>query len=229
MVNIGEKSKVVIDWVVQPVDYSREKADSMAHKMAKKYGIPKDNIVIEPKFCMKNKKGEDVPLTNELITNIQDPKFQQMMFVKFAEDNEIEDFDAEAINDIDNQLNTQIDYEVYDKFKKYEVKWIKWGNFLSYGEENFIDFTQLHGLIHLKGEPANESGKSTLAYDLLHFLLFGKASSERLMSSQNSLTDTFQKRRSVSLKGVCVLRGRIMSSGEPSPGRNSKSVQTRAR
>lgn len=179
MVNIGEKSKVVIDWVVQPVDYSREKADSMAHKMAKKYGIPKDNIVIEPKFCMKNKKGEDVPLTNELITNIQDPKFQQMMFVKFAEDNEIEDFDAEAINDIDNQLNTQIDYEVYDKFKKYEVKWIKWGNFLSYGEENFIDFTQLHGLIHLKGEPANESGKSTLAYDLLHFLLFGKASSEK--------------------------------------------------
>ena len=179
MIKIGEKTKVVVDWVVQPVDYSREKADSMAHKMAKKYGIPKDNIVIEPKFCVKNNKGEDVPLTNELITNIQDPKFQQMMFVKFAEDNEIEDFDAEAINDIDNQLNTQIDYEVYDKFKKYEVKWIKWGNFLSYGEENFIDFTQLHGLIHLKGEPANESGKSTLAYDLLHFLLFGKASSEK--------------------------------------------------
>ena len=179
MIKIGEKTKVVIDWVVQPVDYSREKADAIAHKMAKKYGIPKDNIVIEPKFCVKNNKGEDVPLTNELITNIQDPKFQQMMFVKFAEDNEIEDFDAEAINDIDNQLNTQIDYEVYDKFKKYEVKWIKWGNFLSYGESNFIDFTQLHGLIHLKGEPANESGKSTLAYDLLHFLLFGKASSEK--------------------------------------------------
>ena len=179
MIKIGEKTKVVIDWVVQPVDYSREKADGIAHKMAKKYGIPKDNIVVEPKFCVKNKNGEDVPLTNELITNIQDPKFQQMMFVKYAEDNGIEEFDADAINDIDNQLNTQIDYEVYDKFKKYEVKWIKWGNFLSYGESNFIDFTKLHGLVHLKGEPANESGKSTLAYDLLHFLLFGKASSEK--------------------------------------------------
>jgi DNA repair exonuclease SbcCD ATPase subunit len=179
MIKIGEKTKVVIDWVVQPVDYSREKADGIAHKMAKKYGIPKDNIVVEPKFCVKNKNGEDVPLTNELITNIQDPKFQQMMFIKYAEDNGIEEFDADAINDIDNQLNTQIDYEVYDKFKKYEVKWIKWGNFLSYGESNFIDFTKLHGLVHLKGEPANESGKSTLAYDLLHFLLFGKASSEK--------------------------------------------------
>lgn len=179
MIKIGEKTKVVIDWVVQPVDYSREKADGIVHKMAKKYGIPKDNIVVEPKFCVKNKNGEDVPLTNELITNIQDPKFQQMMFIKYAEDNGIEEFDADAINDIDNQLNTQIDYEVYDKFKKYEVKWIKWGNFLSYGESNFIDFTKLHGLVHLKGEPANESGKSTLAYDLLHFLLFGKASSEK--------------------------------------------------
>lgn len=179
MVKLGEKSKVVIDWFVQPVDYSREKADTIAHKMAKKYGIPKDNIVVEPKFHVKNNKGEEVPLTNELITNIQDPKFQQMMFVKYAEDNGIEDFDLEAIKEIDNVLNSQIDYEVYDKFKKYEVKWIRWSNFLSYGENNFLDFTTLHGLVHLKGEPANESGKSTLAYDLLHFLLFGKASAEK--------------------------------------------------
>ena len=179
MTNLGEKTKVIIDWTVQPVDYSREKADSIAHKMAKKYGIPKDNIVVEPKFITKRADGQEVPLTNELITNIQDPKFQQMMFVKFAEDNGIEDFDADAINDIDNQLNTQIDYEVYDKFKKYDVKWIRWSNFLSYGEDNYLDFTKLHGLVHLKGEPANESGKSTMAYDLLHFLLFGKASSEK--------------------------------------------------
>lgn len=179
MIKIGEKAKVVVDWAVQPVDYSREKASTIAGKMAKKYGIPKDNIVVEPKFYTKNHKGDDVPLTNELITNIQDPKFQQMMFVKYAEDNNIEGFDAEAINSIDNQLNTQIDYEVYDKFKKYEVKWIRWSNFLSYGENNFLDLTTLHGLVHLKGEPANESGKSTLAYDLLHFLLFGKASSDK--------------------------------------------------
>ena len=179
MVQLGEKTKVVAEWVVQPVNYSREKADSLAHKMAKKYGVPKDNIVIEPKFVTKRADGQEVPLTNELITNIQDPKFQQMMFVQYAEDNDIEDFDAEAINEIDDQLNTQIDYEVYDKFKKYEVKWIRWSNFLSYGAENYLDFTKLHGLVHLKGEPANESGKSTLAYDLLHFLLFGKASSEK--------------------------------------------------
>ena len=179
MTEIGKKAKIVIDWYVQPVDFSREKADGIAHKMAKKYGVSKDSITVEPKFRVKRTDGADVPLTNELITNIQDPKFQQMMFVQYAADHGIEDFDADAINDIDNQLNALIDYEVYDKFKKYNVKWIKWDNFLSYGEGNYIDFTKLHGLVHLKGEPANQSGKSTLAYDLLHFLLFGKASSEK--------------------------------------------------
>jgi len=179
MTEIGKKAKIIIDWYVQPVDFSREKADGIAHKMAKKYGVSKDSITVEPKFRVKRADGADVPLTNELITNIQDPKFQQMMFVQYAADHGIEDFDADAINDIDNQLNALIDYEVYDKFKKYTVKWIKWDNFLSYGEGNYIDFTKLHGLVHLKGEPANQSGKSTLAYDLLHFLLFGKASSEK--------------------------------------------------
>ena len=179
MVKIGESTKVLIDWTVQPVDYSREKANEIAYKFAKKYGIQRSNVTVEPKFVTKKKDGKEVPLTNELIVNIQDPKFQQRMFVEYADDNDIEDFDAEAINEIDNHINTLIDYEVYDKFKKYEVKWIKWGNFLSYGESNYMDFTKLHGLVHLKGEPANESGKSTLAYDLLHFLLFGKASSEK--------------------------------------------------
>ena len=179
MMKLGDKSKVTVTWHVQPVDYSREKANNIAHKMAKKYGIPADNVTVEPDYYSRKENGEEAPLTNDLIVNIQDPKFHQVMYVKYAEDNEITDFDAEAINEIDNQVNTRVDYEVYEKFKKYEVKWIKWSNFLSYGEDNYMDFTKLHGLVHLKGEPANESGKSTLAYDLLHFLLFGKASSDK--------------------------------------------------
>jgi DNA repair exonuclease SbcCD ATPase subunit len=70
-----------------------------------------------------------------------------------------------------------INYEVYDAYRRYEIKWIKWSNFLSYGESNFFDFTKLSGLVLLNGEPANQSGKSTFAYDLLHFLLFGKTNS----------------------------------------------------
>lgn len=174
---IGKKSKVEIQWNVIPSNYSLEKAETIRAEMAKKYGIPKDNITITPNFIKLNENGEVVALSNEVIDNIQDPKFQQNLFLKYFEENGITEYNFDEICKIDNHINSLIDYEIYDASRRYEIKWIKWSNFLSYGENNFFDFTQLSGLVLLNGEPANQSGKSTFAYDLLHFLLFGKTNS----------------------------------------------------
>lgn len=174
---IGKKSKVEIQWNVIPSNYSLEKAETIRAEMAKKYGIPKDNITVTPNFIKLNDNGEVVALSNEVIDNIQDPKFQQNLFLKYFEENGITDYNFDEICKIDNHINSLIDYEIYDARRRYEIKWIKWSNFLSYGENNFFDFTQLSGLVLLNGEPANQSGKSTFAYDLLHFLLFGKTNS----------------------------------------------------
>ena len=174
---IGKKSKVEIQWNVIPSNYSLEKAETIRAEMAKKYGIPKDNITVTPNFIKLNDNGEVVALSNEVIDNIQDPKFQQNLFLKYFEENGITEYNFDEICKIDNHINSLIDYEIYDARRRYEIKWIKWSNFLSYGENNFFDFTQLSGLVLLNGEPANQSGKSTFAYDLLHFLLFGKTNS----------------------------------------------------
>ena len=174
---IGKKSKVEIQWNVIPSNYSLEKAETIRVEMAKKYGIPKDNITVTPNFIKLNENGEVVALSNEVIDNIQDPKFQQNLFLKYFEENGITEYNFDEICKIDNHINSLIDYEIYDASRRYEIKWIKWSNFLSYGENNFFDFTQLSGLVLLNGEPANQSGKSTFAYDLLHFLLFGKTNS----------------------------------------------------
>lgn len=174
---IGKKSKVDIQWNVIPSNYSLEKAETIRAEMAKKYGIPKDNITVTPNFIKLNDNGEVVALSNEVIDNIQDPKFQQNLFLKYFEENGITEYNFDEICKIDNHINSLIDYEIYDAHRRYEIKWIKWSNFLSYGENNFFDFTQLSGLVLLNGEPANQSGKSTFAYDLLHFLLFGKTNS----------------------------------------------------
>jgi hypothetical protein len=56
----------------------------------------------------------------------------------------------------------------------YTIKWLKWDNFLSYGEGNQFDFTKYKGLVLLNGEPANQSGKTTFAMELIRFVLFGK-------------------------------------------------------
>ena len=174
---IGKKSKVEIQWNVIPSNYSLEKAETIRVEMVKKYGIPKDNITVTPNFIKLNENGEVVALSNEVIDNIQDPKFQQNLFLKYFEENGITEYNFDEICKIDNHINSLIDYEIYYASRLYEIKWIKWSNFLSYGENNFFDFTQLSGLVLLNGEPANQSGKSTFAYDLLHFLLFGKTNS----------------------------------------------------
>lgn len=172
-IDIGQSSKVEIQWNVKPIDYSVEKVDEIRSKMANKYGISKRNIHINPNFIKKNANGETEVATSDISKNIQDPKFQQELFKKFLEENNITDYNFDAILNIDNMINSIIDYSVYDKYRRYRIEWVRWSNFLSYGENNFIDFNDLNGLVLLKSEPANQGGKTNFACDLIKFLLFG--------------------------------------------------------
>lgn len=174
MIKVGDKSKLHFHWKVNPYDFSKEKENNLIEKISNKYSITKDRIKIIPEFIMINSEGEKISVTNDIISNIQNPSFQQELFKEYILVNGIKDFDFELIKKIDSELNGKINYEVYDKFRQYSIKWVKWSNFLSYGENNFFDFTNLNGLVLLNGEPANQSGKTTFAIDLLHFLLFGK-------------------------------------------------------
>lgn len=174
MIQVGKKSKINIVWKVNPYDYSKDKIVSLTNIVAKKYGISKDNVKIIPEFKMVNDKGEVVGITNDIISNIQDSNFQLSLFKEYLCVNDIKDYDFDMIKKIDSEINSKINYETYEKHKRYSIKWVKWSNFLSYGEDNFFDFTKLNGLVLLNGEPANQSGKTTFAIDLIHFLLFGK-------------------------------------------------------
>lgn len=176
-VNITGNSKVSIIWNVLPMDYSREGENAIISKFAIKYGIPKENIKIEAKFISKNEKNETIPFSNDIITNINDTVFQQNLFKKYIEEKGITDYDFNKIVEIDSFINNYIDYDKYDKNKRYTIKWIKWDNFMSYGEGNFIDFTNLNKLVLLSSNPANQGGKTTFSIDLIRFLLFGKVTS----------------------------------------------------
>jgi DNA repair exonuclease SbcCD ATPase subunit len=176
-VNITGNSKVSIIWNVLPMDYSREGENAIISKFAIKYGIPKENIKIEAKFISKNEKNETIPFSNDIITNINDTVFQQNLFKKYIEEKGITDYDFNKIAEIDGFINNYIDYDKYDKNKRYTIKWLKWDNFMSYGEGNFIDFTNLNKLVLLSSTPANQGGKTTFSIDLIRFLLFGKVTS----------------------------------------------------
>lgn len=202
---IGKKSKICVVWKVKPTDYSEEGKKNIIAAMATKYGIDKKNIIVSPEYLAEGQK-KDV-LNSENIESIHDPQFQQELFKKYLEENKIEGYNFDEIIKIDSQINSLIDYDSYEKSKSYKIKWVKWDNFLSYGEGNFFDFEKLHGLILLNGIPENESGKSTFAYDLLHFLLFGKTQTDKANTQKDLFNNYLPEATNVIVEGCIELDG----------------------
>lgn len=203
-VDIGQKAKVVIKWNVHQSNYSRELEKSIISLMAKKYNISEKNISVEVNYNTINETGI---IENNATQNIHDPKFQQELMKQFISINDIKDIDFEEILKIDSQINSLIDYDSYDKSKKYTIKWVKWSNFLSYGPDNFFDFTKLNGLVLLNGEPANKSGKSTFAYDLLHFLLFGKTNTNKAKTLSDLFNNYLPDTNNINVEGCINIDG----------------------
>lgn len=225
-IEIGQNAKVCIVWNVSPTNYSKEQEKSIISLMAQKYGIPSKNIRVEPKFSTSH--GKDGSIAYESVQDINDPKFQQELMKQYIVENKIEDIDFNEIVKIDSQINSLIDYTLYNKTKSYSIKWVRWSNFLSYGPSNFFDFTKLHGLVLLNGEPANKSGKSTFAYDILHFLLFGKTNTDKAKTLGELFNNYLPDERTLTVEGCINIEGddyvikRTLT--RPAQGKKTKTV-----
>lgn len=187
MINVEQNGTVEVNWDVLPIDYSKEQIQNIKAKVAKKLGISSRSVKVIPNFIMLNSKGEKVSLTNETVVNIQDPQFQIKLFKEYLEITKKTGYNWDYLMAIDADINSKIDYDIYEKYKRYSIKWIKWDNFLSYGKDNFFDFTQLNGLILVNGKPSNQTGKTTFAIELLRFLLFGKTSKYKTLEANFNL------------------------------------------
>lgn len=181
--NITSTDKLVFDLNMYQIDYNESKIDGLKQEIAEKYNIPLQNVEInfKPRMVMDN--GERISLTSDIISNIQDPKFQLQLFADYLNMKEMTDINFDDICQIDEMVNKHVDFDSYSKYKNYRFKYVKWDNYLSYGKGNYFDFTTLKGLIALKGEPSNQCGKTTFAIDLLRFALFGKAQKSPTLDS----------------------------------------------
>ena len=182
MLEVGKNARITFHWKVSPYDYSKDKVNSIISKASKKYSIPREKIRVIPDFISIDDKGSEISINKDIIQNIQDPNFQIKLFKDYLKVNNIDGYDFDLIQKIDSEINGKIDYQVYDKYRRYSIKWIRWDNFLSYGADNYFDFTNLKDIVLLSGKPANQSGKTTFAIDLLHFLLFGKTDKAEVQS-----------------------------------------------
>ena len=148
---LGTNSKVNIKWRVLPIEYSHEGEENIRVKFANKYGISKDNVKVVPFFITKDKYGNVQEYQNDITSNIQKPEFQRQLFITYIHEHDIDvaEEDFEKIVEIDNDINSQINYTLYDQNKRYSINWIKWDNFMSYGEGNYFDFRTVNDLVLL--------------------------------------------------------------------------------
>ena len=204
-IDIGQNAKVVVKWNTNSLLSTEEDEKNIISLMSQKYGIPEKNIKVEKNYI--DSSNANSALANETVHDIYEPQFQLGLMKQWIEANEIKDIDFDEIVKIDSQINSLIDFSIYEKTKKYTIKWVKWSNFLSYGPDNFFDFTKLHGLVLLNGEPANKSGKSTFAYDLLHFLLFGKTNTNKAKTLGELFNNYLPEENTVSLEGCINIDG----------------------
>lgn len=173
--NIKPTDKIVVDLEMFQIDFNEQKKASLRKEIAKKYGLPLSNVDVHFKPITVTETGERISLVGDIRNNVQDAGHQKNMMKHYIQLKEYTDIDWNDIDTIDNQVNDFVDFDQYSKYKNYKFKYVKWSNYLSYGEDNYFDFSNLHGLVLLNSEPANQGGKTTFAIDLLRFALFGKA------------------------------------------------------
>lgn len=173
--NIKPTDRIAVDLEMLQIDFNEQKKASLRKEIAKKYGLPLGNVEVHFKPITVNEFGDRISLAGDIKDNVQDAGHQKDMMKHYIKIKEYEDINWDDIDVIDNQVNAFVDFDQYSKYKNYKFKYVKWSNYLSYGEDNYFDFSKLHGLVLLNSEPANQGGKTTFAIDLLRFALFGKA------------------------------------------------------
>ena len=107
-----------------------------------------------------------------------DPQYQKNIVKDFIKENEI-DIEWDLINRLDNRINSEISQNNI-RYNKWYIKKIEFSNFLSFGDDNVIDFGQLEGITTIESEPKNFGGKSVMAIDLLMFLFFNSTSKTKI-------------------------------------------------
>jgi DNA repair exonuclease SbcCD ATPase subunit len=96
------------------------------------------------------------------------------------------------------------DEENQAQFKKWYIRNIEFSNFLSYGENQRLDFDKLNGIVVVESDPPNFGGKTVLTVDLLMFLFFNETTKT---TKAEEIFNRFSNKDKVHVKGEITIDG----------------------
>jgi DNA repair exonuclease SbcCD ATPase subunit len=194
-----ENPYVQVVWEDTPENFTQERIKSVKQYFSKKYNSLDVNVIT------KTIQLESVNQTVDVSFNIMDKNYQRELIKSLLESkNQGEHFEKVVAIDglVDNKLLTE-DVEV-SPFKKWFIKKIYFSNFLSYGENQVLDFEKCGGITVVESDPPNFGGKTVLTVDLLMFLFFNTTTKTQ---KAEEIFNRFTDKDKVSVRGEILIDG----------------------
>jgi hypothetical protein len=158
---------IQVVWEDTPENFTQERIKSAKQYFSKKYNSTNVNVIT------KVKTTEDTQQTIDVSVNIMDKNYQKELIKSLLESKGQEQY-LDQVMGIDGMVENRMaanDFEV-TPFKKWYIKKIEFSNFLSYGENQVLDFGKCDGITAVESDPPNFGGKTVLTVDLMMFLFF---------------------------------------------------------
>ena len=186
-------------WEDTPENFTQERIKSVKSYFSKKYNTTNVNIIT------KAKQGEEGLQTVDVSFNIMDKNYQRELMKSYLEakgNDGLYDEIVKIDDAVENRLIQQ-DVEV-TPFQKWFIKKIHFSNFLSYGDNQVLDFEKCNGITVVESDPPNFGGKTVLTVDLLLFLFFNTTTKTQ---KAEEIFNRFRDVNKVSVRGEVVIDG----------------------
>jgi len=158
---------IQVVWEDTPENFTSERIKSVKTYFETKYKSKNVNVITKVKSLDGEMQSVDVSM------NILDDNFQKELMVKYLDANKL-DVHKEQIFQLDSVVESKIASEKAEitPFKKWYINKITFSNFLSFGDNQTLDFNKIKGINTIESNPPNFGGKTVLSVDLLMFLFF---------------------------------------------------------
>lgn len=192
---------VRVTWEDYPENFTQENIRIVTQHFQRKYGIRHIHLLTSPVVNYANTKLTSLDITE----NISDFEYQKKLMVNFVNENNIK-VNMTRLDQIDDRINKEVEAVLVNKirYNKWYLKNIRFSNFLSFGEDNFIDFERLEGITVVESNPRNFGGKSAATIDLLLFLFFNRTTRTK---SNIEVFNRFSDKDVVEVKGELNIDG----------------------
>ena len=195
-----ENPTIQVVWEDLQENFTQDKIKSVKHYFQKKYNTTNVNVLTK----VKNVES-DTMQSIDVSVNVTDVNYQLDLLKKFLESKGYTNY-TEDILGINRMVENRMkeDETETTQFKKWYIRNIEFSNFLSYGENQRMDFDKCNGVVVVESDPPNFGGKTVLSVDLLLFLFFNETTKT---TKAEEIFNRFTDKDSVVVKGEVTIDG----------------------